>query len=139
MEAICEYCGDTFYAQRSTAKYCSNTCRIKYNALPDNIESLTSAILDRLNKLADLALDYDHLTLEVVDSIVRVKNLCHEIEFNTIGSEKIIRLQNDHYLIEHNNAVWKCVKCGQMRVIDPKGNEKCPYCGRETHWIKVKG
>lgn len=52
-EKICDWCGTTYYASRSTAKYCSNTCRGYYNqaksaeeVVPyDNTEKMISALL----------------------------------------------------------------------------------------------
>lgn len=52
-EKICDWCGTTYYASRSTAKYCSTTCRSYYNqaknaeeVVPyDETEKMISALL----------------------------------------------------------------------------------------------
>jgi len=52
-EKNCNWCGTVYYASRSTAKYCSNTCRSYYNqaknaeeVVPyDETEKMISALL----------------------------------------------------------------------------------------------
>ena len=52
-EKTCNWCGTTYYASRSTAKYCSSTCRGYYNQAKnaekivpyDETEKMISALL----------------------------------------------------------------------------------------------
>ena len=95
METKCAYCGDTFEAIRSSAKYCSDTCRVKYNNLPNLLERDFDGIVDRLNQIADTLASYPELTIEIDEYLQRVSNLVHHIQYHQIDAMTLRNMQNE--------------------------------------------
>jgi hypothetical protein len=50
---ICEFCGTKFVSKRTTAKFCSNTCRTKANNLRRDSERIEAEKIEELAKIAE--------------------------------------------------------------------------------------
>ena len=68
IEVICEYCGATFTAKRSTAKFCKPSHRSQYHQLPTDVHNAGVAALQALSRLETLLDIHPHLLLDVEQS-----------------------------------------------------------------------
>jgi len=61
LKVTCQYCGEEFLAERSTAKFCTPKHRIAYNRLEGRIETLMNAALDYMWDINLLAKTHPHV------------------------------------------------------------------------------
>lgn len=65
---LCEYCGSTFLAKRSTAKFCKASHRSQYHQLPTDVHNATVAALQALTRIENLLDVHPHLRRDVEQS-----------------------------------------------------------------------
>lgn len=75
MLKTCIYCGDTFEAIRSSKKYCSDKCKLRYHALNDKIIQDGDSAEEMLKRLAMKAKEYPDKLPEVIQQVNRVQHI----------------------------------------------------------------
>lgn len=81
-EKNCVWCGVTYYASRSTAKYCSSTCRsyahqaqqVNEAAPWQETEKTVDALLTQIAYLKGQLTHYIHVNQELQEKIARLEN-----------------------------------------------------------------
>lgn len=69
----CSMCGTTFERKRSTKRFCSDSCRKQYNALPARIESAIEAALISITTAEELLRKHPELsgpTRPMIETII---------------------------------------------------------------------
>lgn len=112
IETRCWYCGKTFAAQRSSARYCSANCRKSYSRIKEKMQTHTQNAGDDLWRMAELIQAYPAWE-----------------PYASVLLEHIIR-EAKRLL---NNRVWECQTCG-FKVFGKTPPKKCKECKTEPLW-----
>lgn len=89
MEKECKYCKTTFTAQRSSAKYCSTSCRVQYNQLQKRMADYAHRAMDALDSLLEIYLDYPEFIIEVEAAMAQINTHASNMRYNEIDSYKL--------------------------------------------------
>lgn len=65
----CAMCGTEYQAQRKGGKYCSDACKMRYNRLPDTLDSELNNIRASVAKINTLVTDHPHLVTQAYESL----------------------------------------------------------------------
>lgn len=128
----CLYCGDEFNAFRSSAKYCSDTCRVKYNGVTGKIDGYLGAIVNTIAKLEAVLNEYPEYTIEVDETLQIVIDTATRLQFS-IDPLKIREMK----LSKSGSLIFECRECGQ-KVFDISSTmSECQFCGQKR-WQEYK-
>lgn len=115
--AICQQCGKDFQAQRVTAKFCSDVCRVKSHrkAKEQTIEPLFNAAADALYELG--------------------KHTEGEFSFEAIMFLKALEKIASYQDISSKSSWWRCSKCWQAIQKELPKDGDCS-CGKtqDARW-----
>jgi len=89
----CLYCGKEFEAVRSSAKYDSDTCRVKYNNFANMLRGKRYAALSAIRDLSNILRKYPEFVVEMDSILQDIKNEAHRVQM-TIDPHKLIEAQN---------------------------------------------
>lgn len=90
----CIYCGKQFTAQRSTAKYCSDACKVAFNRMPQDNKNKYEIIRQNLITMSQnfrrderLANDYDKMLGTLQALIIEQRQAINHNQLNLFDNE----------------------------------------------------
>jgi hypothetical protein len=92
MILYCKHCSNKFEAQRKSAKYCSDACRVAWHRLKKDIDNQFYDARFAIRSIINL-MDYDHLTLRGDKHLTELANEINNGRFGDL-MRKIIDLEN---------------------------------------------
>lgn len=131
----CAYCGQSFEYQRSTAKYCSDTCRVMYNQNDSIREAKMSQIIRDVNYLAVQVRSGKPFDVERLErDIIMLKSSLQALE-----DEYWTKVMHQKSGAFHGGmAYWHCDTCKQIIFSwADQLPESCDFCNsKDVIWIK---
>lgn len=81
----CAYCGSTFTASRSDARFCKDACRVGMNTLPERMKTKADHAIDYLAQMRELAEKFPQLSPALDEQLARVAAKLAEVRDSSIS------------------------------------------------------
>ena len=114
----CAVCGDDFEAKRSTAKYCSNRCKMEY----------------RNNKNTDPILKVARAGYTSIKSLIWIEHTADNEQDQVEARRHLIAMFESLSKFESEFTRWECKNCGQKIFVEPTPKQACQFCGKYHGW-----
>ena len=126
----CDHCGQAYEYQRSTSRFCSDSCRVSQYQRGGDIQQKYRRITQDIYYLVDKA--KSHKIAQDVNMMDKVDNLRRMIEL--LDQAIITQLTNEHFT-GGGLKLFNCADCGQI-YYGFDAPDKCDFCGKQTKWME---
>lgn len=92
----CEYCGNEFEAQRSTARFCGDLCRMNHHNRIKRLERLPEAAIDAINEIYAIAQQVPEVYGKAFYMLDEIKRVLHNVEFNHFDYHRVLREEREN-------------------------------------------
>lgn len=113
MDKECLYCGKLFTPQRSTAKFDSDECRVRYHRMKKrNISTPTAIAFEQIRSIM-AGIDDPDLSYEATSALLSLQTMLN-------------------YAIPRHDSWWRCQKCKTAVRKQIPDDGDCPC--EKPHW-----
>jgi len=122
----CAFCKKEYESERVSSRYCSDTCRVKYNNIMSQAYGHLDAILINLKKIEGRAKEFPEFIIEFDEILQLVKNKAFAVQLDVIDPHRLIEAQNRRILDDTGGTgLWHCEKCGKIVSSEKEPVKEC--------------
>lgn len=111
---VCEFCGRTFYAKRSTAQFCSDKCRVAHHRF---------------------AAAHDELMFKITETIAELGHALYEKKTSHQAAIELSALRRAIDMVLPSISLWwRCDNCHNSTMVFIPREDSCP-CGKKAKWF----